>query len=187
MTVLRLEQRSRGSLGRVLAQLGQAAFCRRPGSAHAVVADLLVVEAVRAFAFAGIAAVPCDVDISPPRDLLLARGLDLTPLPAGLDVFDLVRIERISLGCATRETLRRRWAGILPPDDAARARCRSLLRAEDALVAWDRRVWGSRAALRSPAARRLLRPVVFDRADEPAVLRGRARASDDAIGRWLWS
>lgn len=186
MTVLRLERRSRGPFGPVLAELGQATFCRQPGSAHAVVAGPPVAEAVRAFAFAGIAAVPCDIDVRPPRDLLLARGLDLTPLP-GLDVFDVVRIERVPLGRATREMLRRRWAGILPPDDAARARCRSLLRGEDVLVAWDRRVWGSRAALRSPAARRVLRPVVFDRADDPPMLRGRARASDDAVARWLWS
>lgn len=189
MTVLRLDARSSlpAPLGAVVVALGTVTLCRRDGCAYAVVSDGLAQDAVRVFAFAGIAAVSCEAEMSPPRDLLAARGVDLTPLPSGLAVFDVLRIERLPLGRATRETLRRRWCGLLPPDDLARARCRSLLRDEDALVAWDRRVWGSRAALRSSAAKHVLRPIVFDRDDGPLPLRGRARASEDPFGHWLWS
>ncbi|MBI2983005.1 MAG: hypothetical protein HYY42_02280 [Chloroflexi bacterium] len=145
-------------------------------------------QLTRALAYAGISAEPCDAELAPPPGLLVARGMDLSPLPSGLVALDLVRIQRIHLGPATREALRRRCAGLLPAGAAARARCHALLRGEIVLFAWARHAWASRSALRCAPARTTLRPIVFDRdAVARRELLGRTSSRDEAIGRWLFA
>lgn len=194
MTVLRLAP-SAGRLraealpgiASALAVVDTSVLARLRGAAFAEVPVALVPRLIRALAFAGIAAEPCDADLAPPAGLFVARGMDLSPLPVGLIDLDLVRLRRIPLGLATREVLRRRFAGLLPAGPTARLRCRTLLRGEHVLFAWGRHAWASRAALRSGRARSSLRPVVFDRdAVTRAELDGRTSTRDDDLARWLF-
>lgn len=187
MTVLRLVPIGGTRIGPALATVDGVVLARQGGAAYAEVPVALVPGMTRALAFAGIAAQPCDADLAPPAGLYLARGTDLSPLPPGVVDLDLVRLERIPLGRATREVLRRRLAGLLPAGAAARDRCRVLLRGENVLFGWTRHAWAPRAGLRSIDARRSLRPVVFDRdARVRGDLVGRTSSLDDEIGRWLF-
>lgn len=189
MTVLRLVPASvTTAIGPALATVESALLARRDGAAYVEVPVAVVPRLARALAFAGIRAEPCDADLTAPSGLIPAVGMDLSPVPAGLVALDVVRIRRIPLGCATREILRRRFAGLLPAAAEARVRCRALLRGDDVTLAWGRQAWASRAALRSASARRTLRPVVFDRdAIGRAELDGRASSRDEAIARWLFA
>lgn len=188
MTVLRLVPVSGTAIGPALAAVDAAVLARRDGAAYAEVPVSLVPRLSRALAFAGIAAVSCEADLAAPPGLLLALGTDLAAVPGGLIALDLVRVRRIALGQATREMLRRRLAGLRPASAAARIRCRALLRGDDVALAWSRRAWGSRAALRSSSARASLRPVVFDpdaaRRDD---LPGRTSSRDEGLARWLFA
>lgn len=188
MTVLCLLPRAGDRIGPALAAVTGAVLVRRGNAAYADVPVADVTRFTRALAFAGISAEPCDADVGAPPGLAVAQGIDLSPLPSGLVALDLVRIERIHLGPATREVLRRRWAGLLAPGPAARARCRALLRDEVVLFAWARHAWASRAALRSAPARTALRPIVFDRdAVTRCDLAGRTSSQDEALGKWLFA
>jgi hypothetical protein len=171
-----------------LAVVTSATLVRRPEGAFVEVALPDVARVVQALAFAGIAAGVCEIAISPPHSLVPAIGRDLGPLPRGLIAHDVVRVRRLALGEATREVLRRRFGRLPRPSADARARARALLHGEDALLAWDRRAWGSRVAVIGAEARACLRPIVFDRvALERAELRGRTFASAGSLGRWLFS
>lgn len=187
MTVLRLTPvRPTDAPRAALAAIGVATLVRRNGFVYAEVPAAGIAPFARRLAFVGIAAGPCDADLRVPSGLVAAIGRDLEPLPPDALVMDVVRLERLAAGSATRELLRRRLAGILPPATEARLRCRALLRGEVALFAWSRRAWGSRAQMRTPLARRSLRPVVFDRAAVPDdELRGRAWTEDASLARWL--
>jgi hypothetical protein len=68
-----------------------------------------------------------------------------------------------------------------------RALCRDLLRGTDAALAWRRRAWSTRDILRTPEARRALRPVVFDVAAVGAPPEHRLLAADGALARWLFA
>lgn len=187
MTVLRLIPSGGRGIASALAVMDPVVLARRDGAAYAGLPVALVPCFARALAFAGIAAELCDADLAPPTGLLVARGVDLAPLPHGLVELDLVRVRRIPLGPATREILRRRFAGLLPPGRSARLRCRALLRGENALFAWDRHAWATRAALRSGRARASLRPVVFDREGSARTeLDRRTSSRDDDLARWLF-
>lgn len=188
MTVLRLLPSGGSRIGPALAAVTDAVLARHGDGAYADVPLATVAHLTRALAYAGIEVEPCDAELVPAPGLLVARGVDLSPLPSGLVTLDLVRIERMHLGLATREVLRRRCVGLFPPDAAARARCRALLRGEVVLFAWARHAWATRAALRRAPARLALRPIVFDRgALARCELSGRITSHDEAIGRWLFT
>lgn len=188
MSVLRLAPAGGMSIGAALASVGSAALARRDGGAYVEVPVAVVSRLVRALAYGGIAAEPCDADLTAPPGLIAAIGSDLAPLPAGLVAIDVVRVRRVPLGPATREVLRRRFAGLLPAAASARVRCRALLRGESVMLAWGRQAWASRAALRSPGVRRSLRPVVFDReATRRTDLAGRTSSRDEELARWLFA
>ncbi len=188
MTVLRLTPIGATRLGAALATVDGATLARRDGGAYAEVPVALVRRLARALAFAGIAVEPCDADIAPPAGALLARGLDLHPLRRDLVALDLVRVRRVPLGRATREILHRRLGGLLPAAAPARLRCHALLRMDEVFLEWDRCAWASRAALRSSAARRSLRPVVFGGALADANgIRGRTTSRDPDLERWLFA
>lgn len=188
MTVLRLLPSEGSRIAPALTAVEDAVLARRGDAAYVDVPVSVMTRLIRALAYAGISAEPCDADLAPPPRLHVARGADLSPLPPGFVDLDLVHIERIHAGAATREVLRRRWAGLLPPGAAARARCRAVLRGDVVLFAWARHAWASRAALRSAPARSALRPIVFD---PDALARhdlvGRTSSEDEAIGRWLFA
>lgn len=188
MTVLRLVPAAGRDVARVLASCEGAVLARRDGTPYVEVPVATVPRLVRALAFAGIAAVPCDADLAAPPGAHVAIGIGLSPLPRGLVALDVVRVVRMPLGRATREVFRRRFLGLMPPGPAARLRCRALLRGDDVMLAWSRRAWGSRAALRSARARGVLRPVVFDReAAERDDLHGRTSSRDERLALWLFS
>lgn len=187
MSVLRLAPLGGTTVGPALAAVGSAALARRGGTAYVEVPVADVPRLVRALAYGGIAAEHCDADLAAPVGLIAAVGLDLDPLPAELVAFDSVRVRRLPLGAAVREILRRRYAGLLPASVSARGRCRALLRGESAMLAWERRAWASRSALRAAPASRSLRPVVFDRAAlERTDLAGRTSSADADLAHWLF-
>lgn len=187
MTVLRLDPLAGVGLDRAVAVLETATLVRRPDGRYADVPVADVARFVRALAFGGIAATACDADLAGPPGTIPAVGRDLDPLPEGLVAADLVRLRRLGLGESAAEVLRRRAFGLRAPPASARERCRALLRGEEVPFAWARRAWGTRAALRSRAARSSLRPLVFDRAAaEPSDLSGRAFARDGSLSRWLF-
>lgn len=188
MTVLRLDPLHGARVDAALAAVEAVVLARRPDGRYAEVDLAEVAPFVRALAFAGIAAAPCDADLVAPAGAIVAIGRDLEPLPQALLAADVIRIRRLALGEATAELLRKRMRGLRAASAAARDRCRGLLRGDDVVLAWSRRAWGTRAAVRGRAARSRLRPVVFDPAAAArADLPGRAFARDGAIGRWLFS
>lgn len=188
MTILRLARRADVPVGPAFAGIDAVLLARRDGAAFVRVASPAVGPFVRALAFCGIAATPCDVDLGPPAGLFTAIGIDLRPIPADLVGLDVVRVRRLPLGEATREALRRRLGALRGPDAKARTRCRALLRGEQVVLAWRRQAWATRASLRSRQARASLRPVVFEReAATESDLTGRISSLDDALGRWLFA
>jgi hypothetical protein len=188
VTVLRLSPAAGADLDRALAVVEGAMLVRRDDRVFIEVPVADVARLVRALAFAGIAAAPCDADLSAPRALRPAVGYDLAPLVAGAVACDIVRVRRLTLGEATRELLRRRFGGLAAPTEAARRRARAVLRGEDVLLAWARQGWATADALRTQRVRASLRPVVFDRgALERTDLPGRTLASAGSLGRWLFA
>lgn len=187
MTVLRLEPVHGAGVDAAVSAVDAVVLARRPDGRFADVALADVARFTRALAFAGISASPCTADLVAPTGAIASIGRDLGPLPDALLAADVVRVRRLPLGEATAELLRRRTLGLRPAPPGARDRCRSLLRGEDVVLAWSRRAWGTRRALRARAARSRLRPVVFDHeaAGHPE-LTGRAFARDGALGRWLF-
>ena len=186
MIALRLEGMAGTRLAPALSRLGHVTFARSRGSSYAQVSAAQAREAIRAFALVGIACGPCDEDLAPRPGILRARGLDLSPLPSGTVDLDIVRIDRLPLGAATREVLRPRLCGLLPPSAASRARCRALLRGDDVIFGWSRESWASRAVLRARPIRRVLRPVVFDPSPQSAQS-GRITSTDEHLAAWLFA
>jgi hypothetical protein len=185
VTILRLDPLAGGSVDRAVATVDAVTLVRRSDGAYADVAEADAGRMVRALALAGVRADASDADLAVPRALFPALGLDLAPLARGVITFDLVRVQRLTLGQSTRELLRRR---IGRPSDARAESVRSLLRGEDALLAWMRQAWSPRDALRLRSVRRSLRPIVFDRgALERADLAHRTLASTGALTRWLFA
>lgn len=188
MTILRLEPLAGASVDRAIAAVESAMLVKIADGAYADVPDADASRAVRALAFAGVRADSCSIDLAIPRALLPAVGRDLAPLARSLIAYDAVRVQRLTLGQATRELLRRSTLGLGRPTVAARNSARSLLRSEDALLAWKRQAWATRDALRTRAVRRSLRPVIFDTsAIDGAELPGRSLASAGALTRWLFA
>ena len=188
MTVLRLDPLPGARIDRAIATVETAALVRRADGAYLDVSAPDVAPVVRALAFAGIDAAVSEVDLALPRGLLPAVGRDLAPLMRGLVACDVVRVRRLTLAQATRELLGRPFAGLRRPREAARKSARGLLRDDDALLAWARRAWATRDALRTRAVRRSLRPVIFDRsAVDRADLDGRTLASAGALTHWLFA
>src|SRR5439155_22293882 len=91
-----------------------------------------------------------------------ASGWDLGALEDVLEAHDTVHVRTLPLGPETRRLLRT-WPWRRPAA-ARRARCRDLLRGEDAILGWRRRAWAATGVLRAAEVRRVLRPVVFDHA-----------------------
>lgn len=188
MTVLRLEPLQGSGIDAAIAAVEAATLTRRADGSYVEVPIADVPAIVRALAFAGVHASPCDADLAVPTALLPAVGHDLTPVSGPLIAVDVLRVRRVSLGQATREVLRRRFAWLRSPSAAARKRCRALLRGDDAVLAWDRRAWATRSALRDRRARMTLRPVVFDRSVlDGGELLGRTFASEGALARWMFA
>ena len=187
MSTLRLTSVSGVAVGTALASVEVATLVRRGADVYLQVPTEATIAAMRDLAFAGIAADPTDADLTPAAHLDVGIGLDLMPLAADLSALDILRLERVPLGAATAEIIRRRIAGALPPDRAARDHCRALLRGECVLFRWGRRVWATRAAIRARSARSSIRPVVFDRAAiDRWTLQGRICTRDDALPRWVF-
>lgn len=186
MTVLHLSAASAGSVDVALAVVERVVLERRDGAAYADVEPAVVPAFVRALAFAGVHAEPCAPDLVTPAGLLPARGIDLEPLSSVAIPIDLVRLERVPLGRDTREVLKPRLFGIVPPTQGARDRCRRLLRGEHVTFEWSRLAWATRAALRAGRARRTLRPFVFSRAMRE-IPGGWIATDGDRIGRWLFA
>ena len=188
MTVLRVGPLPGGSLDRAIAEIGTATLVRRIDGAFVDVADDDTKRSIRAFALAGVAAEAAPVDLAAPPRLIPALGVDLVPVAKGMLVADVVRVQRLELGHATRELLARPLGGFGRPTTASKQVARALLRGEDAMFAWTRVAWATRETLRMRAVRRSLRPAIFDRAAvERPDLRGRALASAGALTRWLFT
>lgn len=186
MTIFRLARVRGVAVAKGLASVEVARLVRCGADAYLDIPAEAATAAMRDLAFAGIAAEPSDADLDPPEDLAVGIGLDLAPL-ADLAGFDVLRLERVPLGAATAEVLRRRVGGLLPPGRGAQERCRNLLRGECVMFRWGRRVWARRGALRAGKARSSIRPVVFD----PAALdqwkvEGRTCTHDEALARWVF-
>lgn len=186
MTLLHLTPASRGPIDAALATVERCVLTRREGAAFADVEPAAVPAFVRALAYAGVRAEPCAHDLTAPAGLLIARGLDLEPLSAVAIPVDVLRLERVPLGCDTRDALRPRLLGILPPAERARDHCRRLLRGDRVTFEWSRLAWGTRSALRSGRARRTLRPLIFSRAVRE-IPGGRIASDGSEIGRWLFA
>ena len=185
MTLLQLARPASDNADDALAAAGDATLIRRADGAYVDVASEDVDALIRALAYAGVHATRCEADLAVPPTLLPAVGRDLAPL-AGSTAHDVVHVRRLTLGLATRELLRRTFAR--GPGEAARDRARALLRHDESVIAWSRRAWLTREALRSGAVRRSLRPVVFDRAALDRVeLEGRTLATAGRITRWLFA
>jgi hypothetical protein len=187
VTVLRLTPVAGTAVGPALATIERAVLVRRAGGAYAQVPTNAVEPFTRALAFAGIAAERGEIDLAPTAGSLPARALSLSPLAPGCVELDVVRLERVPLGRATREVLRKRLWGALPARSQDRARCRSLLRHETTVFAWARRAWASRDALRSRPARGVLRPIVFGRDADRWDLDRRTTDGSDELARWLFA
>jgi hypothetical protein len=176
------------SIGSALATADAATIARHGADAFLEIASEKAARVVRDLAFAGIAAEPSDKVLEPPRHLAVGIGTALVPLEDDPTAFDLLRLERVPLGAATSEVLRRRLGRIRPPGREARDRCRALLRGERVMFRWGRRVWASREALRSRRVRSSIRPVVFDRSSlDRWPLEGRIWAHDEALSRWVFA
>ncbi len=187
MSVFRLAAVRGAAVGRGLASVEVATLVRREANVYLDIPADADTAAVRDLAFVGIAAEAALPDLGPPGHLAVGVGLDLVPFTADPSAFDVIRLERVPLGAATAEVLRRRFGGLLPPGRDARDRCRALLRAECVMFRWGRRVWTSRGALRARPARSSIRPVVFDRASLDAwKLDGRTCTHDEALSRWVF-
>lgn len=187
MSILRVSAVAGRSLDHSLGRVGAATLTRRADGLFVEVGHDDVASLVRALAFAGVQAVPAAVDLSTPRGPIPALGLDLASVPSALVAADVVRVRAIPLGEATAEVLRRRLGWLRGPSERARIRCRTLLRGEDVLLAWDRRAWIDRRDLRDRRLRAHLRPVVFDRGALDAAPARRIFASDGLLAGWLFA
>lgn len=186
MIVLRLERVGSGRLDLALARLDSATLVRAGGALLLAVDRADRDRAVRGLAYAGVRATELATSLAPPAGLVAAAGRSLAPVTAP-SVHDTVAIRPVALGTACAGLVARRFL-VRGPGAARRARCRSLLRGDDAAFLWVRRAWAAPAVLRAGPTRAALRPIVFDRVD-PAVLPAPDRlayAADGALGRWAF-
>ena len=138
---------------------------------------------IRDAALAGLQLRPASVEPAErPRAAVEAHGRDLRPISCDADTVDRLELRPIPLAEATRRLLRRPFP-FAPLPARRRERCQELLHDRDAAYAVTRVVWCSRAALRTVAYRRSLRPVVFDRGAGAPVLARTARDGD--LAAWL--
>ncbi len=183
MTVLRLERLAAGLLDPVLALLGPALLARSGGIVFLTVADPECLRAERLLAHAGIRATSALGSPAPPRSLVAASGRSL--VPAASVVHDAVLVRNVPLGQACVALVSRPW--VWRQRTQRRARCRALLAGAESAYVWSRQAWASAAALRDPAVRDVLRPIVFDRAtDEPPAPTHLGYAMDGALERWAF-
>jgi hypothetical protein len=182
MTDLKLEPVRASQLDSQIARLGRARLMRHSSGLH-LQADAPLELAMRVMALVGIR---CTVVAQMPQVPVLLRpaiGFDLSPVDRSAGAFDVVEVQAVSLGDATRSLIRRR-AGWLPIPRRDRERCRALLHGEDVILAWRRTVWCAAASFRDVRRQARLRPIVFDRG---AIERNRPRwiyASEGALTRW---
>jgi hypothetical protein len=159
----------------------QFVLWRQGGDVRLVLDDRHVDAARRALAFRGVRATPSDGGVPEPPPLLAAIGIALTPARLhAADEVDLLEVRVVPLSEATAR-LTRRPLRLWPLGRRKRARCRALLRGTDALLEVRRSAWCGRSTL--GAARRSLRPVLFDRSATPRALR--VYAADGALTRWI--
>ena len=184
MAVLRCERLAPGDVDRAIVSLGSVTLARTPAGAFAEVEDGLAERARRVLAFAGVRASASDETLAPRPGTRAAIGRDLTPLFQGALALDLLHVRALPLGPETGALLRTR--PLRRPGPGKRALVRDLLRGAAIPFGWRRRAWTTREILRSPLARRVLRPVVFDIAAIGAPPEHRALARDGALGRWLF-
>ncbi|GAC1462886.1 MAG: hypothetical protein NVSMB8_14600 [Candidatus Limnocylindrales bacterium] len=138
---------------------------------------------LREAALAGIALRPASVrPMERPPAATEAHGRDLRPIPCDGGTIDRIAVCPVPLADATRALLRRPIRAI-PLAAQRRARCGALLHGEDVAFRVSRVVWCPRTALRQPAFRRSLRPVVFDRGGGAPELARTARSGD--LATWL--
>jgi hypothetical protein len=185
MSVFRCERVAAGDFDHAVASLGEVTLARRPDGAFVEVADARDADLVRALAFAGVRVSRVDVMLEPPSAMRPAIGRDLGPLPLAALALDLVHVRTLPLVRETRRLLRMSFLR----RSSARRRLlgRRLLHGEDATVSWRRRAWSTPEVLRSSAARRALRPVVFDVGALAAPPERRIHASDAALAHWLFA
>lgn len=171
-----------------VASVRELRLVRRADGCYAEVADEDAEGFMRDLAYAGIQADPIHTELGPGAAAIPATAGDLRPAPVDLVVLDGVRIQRIHVGTATAEVLRRRLALIRPPSAAAQKRCRLLLRGDDLLFRWQRQAFVERGAVRELRRRSSLRPVIFDRPPDRWTGREpRAFASDGLLARWAFA
>jgi hypothetical protein len=139
---------------------------------------------VRALAYAGIAVAEAAAPVPDPAAVpAIADSLD--PLPRDIRALDVVWVDTVPLAVATRRALGAPIVRRFLPRGPRRARCRALLRGEEQLLAWERRVWISRAGLADPRVRRVVRPIVFDHAAlQPDVRSHLCPRGSGQISRW---
>ena len=184
-TTLRLEAVQRTAFDCRLARLGAGRLTR---SAHVTYleTDRRLDEVTHELALAGVRVTRCLALPGPAVGFRPAIAFDLNPLGDGLQEIDVVEVQAVPLSEASSALMRRRlpW---LPGSRESREACRSLLRDDDAVLAWRRTVWCSVGSIRVARTRIRLRPVIFDR----EALAGRAPqwtyASDAAIERWAFA
>ena len=182
--MLRCERLQSGEIDAAVVSLGTLTLARMPGGAFIEIDDGLVERATRAFAFAGVRLTAANDALAPRLGTRAAIGRDLTALPAGALALDLVHVRALPVGVETRKLLRSSFGR--QPSGARRLLVRELLHGANATLGWRRRAWATRETLRTPAARRVLRPVIFDLAALAAPPEHRALAKDGAIGAWLF-
>ena len=135
----------------------------------------------RSLALLGVTTTISDLGVPQPMRSLAAIGTGLAPVRmAGHDEIDVLEVRVVPLGEATAG-LTHRSAHLWRLSRRRRSRCRGLLRGTDALLEVRRSAWCERSTL--AAARRSLRPVLFDRSATPRALR--VFAADGALTRWV--
>lgn len=184
MTLFRLYPIGGTAIDAAIAAVSSATLTRRRDGAFADVGPSEAPRFVRALALAGVAAQPC-AEIQLPQGTVPSVGSDLEPCRS-VDV-DVLTIRVLSLGEATTEVTKRRWAWLRQMSSSARDQCRSLLRGEDALFVWRRIAWARRETYRDATVRRSLRPLVFDRSAIERVAERRAFAHECVVSRWLFA
>jgi hypothetical protein len=182
---LRLERVASGGIDEAIASLGMATLARSTEGPLLEVDEARLSAALRALAFAGVRASVVATTLIPPHDARAAIGRGLAPLPFGVLALDVVHVRALPLGTETRRLLRGTWPW-RRVDGSHRARCRDLLRRDDAVLGWRRRAWAPANVLRRPEVRRVVRPIVFDRTALFAPPEARTFARERAIAGWLF-
>jgi hypothetical protein len=134
----------------------------------------------RALAFNGVRASRATADMPQPEAGIRAVGITLAPTRLAPRDLDVIEVRVVPLAEATARALARPFRG-WPTGVRRRARCRSLLRGEDALLEVRRTAWCDRATLRRD--RGALRPALFDAGAAARPIR--IYASESALTRWI--